>query len=586
MMRILLLLNQRRNRRLLADWLAPQHQVLVGEGVAALDQPFDLGIVDGPTLDRLRDAIGQRKAREQPILLPFLLVTPRHGASLATPQLWHSIDEVIATPIEKAELEVRLRVLMRARQLSLELKASHDAELRHIALHDPLTDLPNRRLFVERLSTALEQARAGRRPLAVLLLELDRFNAVNESYGHAYGDLLLQAVAARLLACLPRDALAHFGGAVYAALLPEVKRLPEPALAAQRLLDALSQPFALPGHRVYVTASIGITLYPGDAENTAALLENADTALDRARREGGSSYQFYTPQMKAQVLDRLDLEMRLRNAATRGELALEYQPQVNIGSGRIVGFEALTRWNEPELGRVAPTRFIPVAEETGLVEPLGAWALATACRQTSAWQAAGLPPLRAAVNVSARQFRHGIEQTVARVLAETGLDPRFLELEITESSIMECAPESIEVLRQLKKLGIQLSIDDFGTGYSAMSYLKLLPVATLKIDRSFVRDIARDADSAAIVEAIIALAHSLHLKVIAEGVETSEQLASLRARGCDEVQGYLLGRPLAAADFAARLRKRSRQLPLADAGKKRSAEAPGYSTNTPLPEQR
>jgi len=568
MTRILLLLEQRRNRRLLADWLAPQHQVIVGENAAALEQPFDLGIVDGPALERLRAAIGRRKAREQPILLPFLLVTPRRGASLAARQLWRSIDEVIATPIEKAELEVRLQVLMRARQLSLELKASHAAELRHIALHDPLTDLPNRRLFVERLETALGRVRASHstdsRQLAVLLLELDRFNAINESYGHAYGDLLLQAVAERLFAGLPRDALAHFGGAAFAALLPEFNRLAEPALAAQGLLDALARPFSLPGHTVYATASIGITLSPADGENTEILLENADTALHRAKREGGSSYQFYTPQMKAQVLERLDLETRLRGAAERGELTLEYQPQVDIRSGRIVGFEALTRWDEPELGRVDPTRFIPIAEETGLVEPLGEWALAAACRQAKAWQKAGLPPLRAAVNVAARQFRHGIEKTVARVLAETGLDPRCLELEITESSMMECVPESIAVLRKLKKLGAQLSIDDFGTGYSAMSYLKLLPVATLKIDRSFVRDVARDADSAAIVEAIIALAHSLNLKVIAEGVETPEQLASLRARGCDEIQGYLAGKPLPAAAFAALLRKRDSLLPVAD----------------------
>jgi len=564
MRRVLLLLDHRRNRRLLADWLAPQHQVMVGEGAAALDRQFDLCIVDGPALERLRDAIGRRKAREQPILLPFLLVTARRGASLVRQQLWHYVDEVIATPVEKAELEVRLHVLARARELSLELKASHDAALRHIALHDPLTDLPNRRLFIGRLEAALGRARAERRQLAVLRFDLDRFNAINEAYSHAYGDLLLQAVAERLLACLPRDTLAHFGGAAFAALLPEFKRLPEPELTAQQLLDALSQPFELPGHTVYAAASVGITLYPIDADNTGTLLENADTALQRAKGEGGSNYQFYTPQMKAQVLERLDLETRLRGAAERGELSLEFQPQVDMASGRIVGFEALTRWDEPQLGRVAPSRFIPIAEETGLVEPIGEWALAAACRQAKAWQAAGLPPLRAAVNVSARQFRHGVEQSVARVLAETGLDPRCLELEITESSVMESAPESLQVLRRLKALCVQLSIDDFGTGYSAMSYLKLLPVATLKIDRSFVRDIARDADSAAIVEAIIALAHGLHLKVIAEGVETAEQLASLRERGCDEVQGYLVGKPLRATDFAARLRQDGGPLLVAD----------------------
>lgn len=552
---VLLLLDHRRNRRLLADWLRPQFHVTVGEDAECLERLFDLCIVDAPALERLRDAIDRRKASEQPILLPFLLVTPRHGSGLVRRQLWRSVDEMIATPIEKAELEVRLQVLMRARNLSLELKASHEAELRHIALHDPLTDLPNRRLFTERLAAALGRSRGGRQQFAVLLLELDRFNAINESYGHAYGDLLLQAVAERLLACLTRDALAHFGGAVFAALLPECKLFSEPALTAQCLLDALAQPFALPDHMVYTGASVGITLYPADAQNTEILLENADTALYRAKEEGGGTYQFFTPQMKAQVLERLDLETRLRGAAERGELVLEYQPQVDLTSGCIVGFEALTRWDEPELGRVAPTRFIPVVEESGMIEEIGEWALVTTCRQTKAWQDAGLPPLRAAVNVAARQFRHGIENTVARVLAESGLEPHYLELEITESSVMECAPESLEVLRKLKALGVQLSIDDFGTGYSSMSYLKLLPVAMLKIDRSFVRDVAHDADSAAIVRAIVALAHSLKLRVIAEGAETAEQLAGLRECGCDEVQGYVCSKPLPAEEFAMLLRQ-------------------------------
>lgn len=573
---LLLLLDHRRNRRLLAEWLGPQYQVSLGEGAEALERPFDLCIVDAPALERLREAIDRRKAFEQPILLPFLLVTPRHGSGLVRRQLWRSVDEMIATPIEKAELEVRLQVLLRARNLSLELKASHEAELRHIALHDPLTDLPNRRLFTERVAAALGRSRGGRQQLAVVLLELDRFNAINESYGHAYGDLLLQAVAERLLACLARDALAHFGGAVFAALLPECKLFSEPALTAQCLLDALAQPFTLPDHTVYTGASVGITLYPADAQSTEILLENADTALYRAKEEGGGTYQFFTPQMKAQVLDRLDLETRLRGAVERGELALEYQPQVDLASGCIVGFEALTRWDEPELGRVAPTRFIPVVEESGMIEEIGEWALATACRQTKAWQDAGLAPLRAAVNVAARQFRHGIENTVARVLAETGLDPHYLELEITESSLMECAPDSLEVLRKLKALGVQLSIDDFGTGYSSMSYLKLLPVAMLKIDRSFVRDVAHDADSTAIVRAIVALAHSLKLRVIAEGAETAEQLAGLRECGCDEVQGYVCSKPLPAEEFAMLLRQGGgRLLPAAVQGSLMYSRLPG-----------
>ncbi|HET6717995.1 MAG TPA: EAL domain-containing protein [Rhodocyclaceae bacterium] len=564
MTRVLLLLEHSRNRRLLADWLAPNYQVIAGVGDGALDQPFDLGIVDGPALERHRDAIRRRKQDEPAILLPFLLLTPRRGSGPVDRQRWHSVDEVITTPIEKAELEVRLQLLMHARRLSLDLQASHQAELHYLALHDRLTDLANRHLFSERLNAALVRARSEGRQLAVLLLALDRFNAINESFSHAFGDLLLQAVAGRLLSCLPRDGLAHFGGAVFAALLPEFKRLAEPALTAQGLLDALAPPFELAGHTVYTTASVGITLYPLDADHAESLLENADTALYRAKGEGGGNYQFYTPQMKAQVHQRLDLETRLRGAVERGELTLEYQPQVDLASWRIVGFEALTRWDEPELGRVRPDRFIPVAEEIGLVEPIGAWALAAVCRQAKAWQSAGLPPLRAAVNVSARHFRHGIEKAVAQALAASQLDPRWLEIEITESSLMQNAPESLEVMRNLKNSGVQLSIDDFGTGYSALSYLRRLPVATLKIDHSFVRDIDRDADSAAIVRAIIALAHSLKLKVIAEGVETARQLKKLHEFGCDGIQGFVVGQALPAAEFATLLGHGGRLPPVLD----------------------
>jgi diguanylate cyclase (GGDEF)-like protein len=552
--RVLLQLEHGKNSELLAAWLAPDYQVVVGEGAAALEQPFDLAIVDAPALDRLRDAMRRRQAREAPILLPVLLVTPLRGASRAQRQLWESVDEVIGTPIQKGELQVRLQVLLRARRLSLELKASHEAQLRHIAHHDALTDLPNRRLFQDRLRVALGRSRTDRSLLAVLLLDLDRFKAINESYGHAFGDLLLQAVVERLAAALPGDALAHIGGDTFGVLLGDLGRLTDAALTAQGLLASLAPPFTLLGHTVYLSASAGITLYPLDGEDDETLLDNADTAMYLAKREGGSTYQFYTPEMKAQVLARLDLETRLRGAAERGDLRLEYQPQVDLASGRIVGFETLARWQDPELGVIAPQRFIPVAEETDLVERIGEWALAAACRQNKAWQDAGLPPLRAAVNVSARHFRHGVEKTVARVLAETGLDSRYLELEITESSVMECTPESIDTLQKLRALGVRLSIDDFGTGYSSMSYLKRLPIAALKIDRSFVRDIALDSDSQAIVQAIIAMAHSLKLKVIAEGVETAEQLANLRQRGCDQVQGYVFSRPLSAEAFGRLLR--------------------------------
>jgi diguanylate cyclase (GGDEF)-like protein len=568
MNRILLLLDHVKNSQLLADWLAPDYDVIVGKGDAALDEAFDLAIIDGPALERLGIQLHARRASEAPVLLPLLLVTPLRRASLVARQLWQSVDDVIGTPILKAELQVRLQVLLRQRKLSLELKTSHEAQLRHIAHHDPLTDLPNRLLFVDRLRDALARARAERRLLAVVLLDLDRFTAINESYGHAFGDLLLQAVAERLAAQLPRDALAHFGGDTFALSLSELARLPDAALLGQRLLADLARPFILLGHTVYTAASLGITLYPFDADDHESLLDNAGTAMYRAKKEGGSTYQFFTPQMKAQVLDRLDLETRLRGAAERGELVLEYQPQVELASGRIVGFEALARWNEPMLGAIAPNRFISVAEETDLVERLGEWALEATCRQNKAWQEAGLPPVRAAVNVSARHFRHGVEKIVARVLAESGLDSRYLEVEITESSVMEFTPEAVETLQKLRELGVHLSIDDFGTGYSSMSYLKRLPVATLKIDRSFVRDIARDADSQAIVQAIIAVAHSLKLNVIAEGVETAEQLANLRARGCDQVQGFVFSRPLSADAFARLLRK-GEPLPAADYGASR-----------------
>ncbi|KQV79385.1 hypothetical protein ASD15_18820 [Massilia sp. Root351] len=436
---------------------------------------------------------------------------------------------------------------------------AYETELHHQSTHDALTGLPNRVLLLDRLRQTITHSERKGHALWVVSIDLDRFKFTNSRLGHKGGDRLLQAVAERLqLALRPVDTVARIGGDEFALmLLPEQGALSPRADQVQRVLDCLAAPLLIDGQELFFTCSAGIAVYPADSADPGVLMERADIAMYRAKEMGGNNYQFYTPAMNEQLGERMLIEGALRTALERRELVLHYQPQVDTASGRIVGMEALVRWQHPELGMVAPNRFIPLAEETGLILPVGAWVLRTACAQLMAWRAGGAvdgarDALRIAVNVSARQMAEpDFVQSVADVLAETGLPPACLELELTESQVMNDVEHAIAVMHEVKKLGVLLAIDDFGTGYSSLAHLKRFEIDVLKIDQTFVRDLTVDPDDAAIVTTIIALAANLKLDVISEGVETLEQMAFLRQHGCRQMQGYYFSRPVPAAAFEA-----------------------------------
>jgi diguanylate cyclase (GGDEF)-like protein len=426
-----------------------------------------------------------------------------------------------------------------------------DATVQRQASHDVLTDLPNRSLFKDRLTLALAHANRYRNMLAVLFVDLDRFKNIIDTLGPAIGDRLLQGVAERLGSCLEEgDTLARLGGDEFVILLPRLQRADKAVKVAQRVLEVLKPVFVFNGHELHITTSMGISLYPYDGTDVDTLLKNADTALYRAKEQGRNNYQLYTPAMNARAFERLAMENSLRKALEREQFLLHYQPQVNTQTGQVIGMEALIRWQHPDLGLVYPAEFITLAEDTGLIVPMGEWVLRRACEQVQIWHKGGFPKLSVSVNLSARQFQHqALVDTIARVLRETEFDPRTLELEITESIAMQNADYTNVILRHLKDMGVRIAMDDFGTGYSSLSYLRKFPIDTLKIDQSFVRDLTNDPNDAAIANAIIVLAHSLKLEVVAEGVETSEQEAFLKTHQCDKLQGYLYHRPLTAAQF-------------------------------------
>ena len=434
-----------------------------------------------------------------------------------------------------------------------ELVRQRTAELNHLAYYDALTDLPNRILFEDRLTQALILAERNRQTLAMLFLSLDGFKKVHDTLGRVMGDRLLQKVAERLRISAHRgETVARFEGDEFALLLTQVGGTEGEDVGAVifQINESLKLPFLIDEHELFITVSIGISLYPDDGDDAPTLLKNADAALYRAREQGGDNYQFYTADMNAKAMKRLTLENSLRRALERSEFEVYYQPVLDINTRKIVGVEALLRWHHPELGLVQPAEFIPLAEDTGMIVPIGEWVLRTACAQSKSWQSAGFAPLSLAVNLSARQFQQqNLAEVVLRILRETGLNAQDLELELTESSIMKNAEVAVRTLGQLQGMGIKIAIDDFGTGYSSLGYLKRLPIDTLKIDRSFVCDITTDPDDAAIVMAIITLAHNLKLKVIAEGVDSEEQLSFLHLLRCDEWQGYLFSEPLPAESF-------------------------------------
>ncbi|GAO37392.1 hypothetical protein SCT_2813 [Sulfuricella sp. T08] len=431
----------------------------------------------------------------------------------------------------------------------------HEEQLAHQATHDTLTGLANRTILNDRIGLLIERAAREKSVVALLLLDLDRFKEINDSLGHGAGDELLRGMAVRLTDLMrDSDTVARLGGDEFV-ILVEMDIADSAIPVAQKILDALTRPFSISGREVFIGASIGISLYPKDGDSGEELLKNADVAMYRAKKRGRNTFRFYNEGMNTNSVERLSLETSLRHAVDNGELLLYYQPQVNLHSGEIIGAEALIRWQHPEMGLVSPAKFIPLAEETGLIFPIGEWVMRTACAQIKAWQGAGVMTPPVAVNLSAHQFRqrHLVKMTTG-VLLDSGIDGRYLELEMTESAMMEDADRVIKVLRELKDAGTSISIDDFGTGYSSLSYLKQFAIDKLKVDQSFVREITRDSKDAAIVVAIITMAHSLGLNVIAEGVETEGQLEHLRSHGCDEMQGYFFSRPVPVGDFEQMLR--------------------------------
>lgn len=429
------------------------------------------------------------------------------------------------------------------------------AQLSHRATHDPLTELPNRELFVDRLEQAIASARRHHQRLAVLFLDLDRFKEINDTLGHPVGDQLLREVAARLCGCVRRnDTVGRLGGDEFVVLLAEVDRPEHVTEVAQKMLVSLAQPYCIGDHELHVTTSIGISVYPDDGRTSTALIKHADVAMYHAKENGRNSYQFFTESMNQRALERTYLEHSLRRALERDELTLYYQPQIALPSGEIVGAEALLRWRHPERGLIPPTAFIPIAEDSGLILPIGEWVIRHACLDAQTWRSAGGAPPRVAVNVSTLQFRHrDIVNVVRRALAQSGLAAQRLELELTESVVMHDPEQTAQRLRELKQLGVRVVLDDFGTGYTSLGHLRRLPVDSLKIDRSFVRSAHIDADAGAVVQAVIRLGHSLRLAVLAEGVEREAGLAFLSDRQCDSAQGFLIGEPQPAERFGALL---------------------------------
>lgn len=461
--------------------------------------------------------------------------------------------EITTSPITDNDGNV-IQVVHVTRDVTERKKA--EREIEKLAYFDPLTSLPNRLLFLDRLRQAIVHAAREGLMTGVLFLDLDRFKGVNDTLGHSVGDKVLMEAAGRLLGCVRKaDTVARLGGDEFVIVLTSIAHEADINSIAGKILQVMAEPVQLDGIEVCCTASIGIALYPRDGKEIDILLRNADTAMYQAKDKGRNIYQFFSQEMNIRVMERLTLETRLRHALERDELFLQYQPQICLETGMVTGVEALLRWRIAGDELVPPERFILLAEETGLIISIGEWVLRTACRQLKRWHAEGLPSLRMSINISARQVRHpDFVDCVANTLMETRIDPHFLDFELTESTIMENSNESREVLIRLKEMGIGLSLDDFGTGYSSLSYLNNFPLDRIKIDRSFVREISSHADNAAIATAIIALSHSLGLRVIAEGVETETQLKMLRSKSCHEVQGFLLGHPLAADDMPYYLR--------------------------------
>lgn len=510
----------------------------------ALEEVFQ--VIDAATRTTAQNPMTQAILRNKIVeLTPNCVLIRRDGGEIAI--------EDSAAPIHDRRGQVTGAVMVfrdvsAARALSV--KMSHQAQ------HDSLTELPNRILMNDRLTQAITRARRHRQTFAALFLDMDRFKNINDSLGHAIGDRLLQSVSKRLLDCVRgSDTVSRLGGDEFVILLSDLTQAQDAAAKADEILTALRAPHHIGAHDLYLTASVGVVIYPDDGIEAELLLRNADFAMYHAKESGRDNYQFFTPDMNVRATERQSIENGLRHAIEQQEFVLLYQPKVHLRTGAIVGVEALIRWQHPLRGAITPTQFIPIAEECGFIVPIGRWVLREACTQARAWQDAGLPSLRIAINVSAVELRsHGFVDGVRTILDETGLSPQCLELELTETFLMQDSISMAAVLRALKDMGVQFALDDFGTGYSSLSYLKRFPINELKIDQSFVRDLTSDADDASIVSAVISMGKSLHMRVVAEGVETREQLAFLQAHRCQEGQGMYFSQPLVAEEFAELLR--------------------------------
>jgi len=504
----------------------------------------------GTTLQREIESASPNPARIQSVLAEVSTIndhlTPIENqfvdalseASRATYQWLQAIMLAAAPALLGLGTALSMRILQQRRRA--------DDRVHHIAFHDDLTSLPNRLMLNQRLDRALSRNRRTGSKLAILFMDLDRFKVINDSLGHEVGDVLLRQVADRLRSqSREGDTVARMGGDEFVVLIENRKNLNDISACARRLVEELSAPYLLGTKDCHVTLSIGISIFPSDGSDSQSLLKAADVAMYRAKELGRNNFQYYLPSMNVHTVDRLELESDLSRALERGEFLLHYQPKVEISTGLITGTEALLRWKHPVRGLVPPLDFISLAEETGLIVPIGEWVLATACAQNKLWQDMGLTKLGISVNLSARQFSDSmLLAKLTRIIHASGLDPSSLELEITESVVMSDGESAVGVLEQLKSIGVRIAIDDFGTGYSSLGYLKRFPIDTLKVDRSFIRDIPADSGDRKIAQAIIAMAHALRLEVVAEGVENAEQLKFLRAQHCDAVQGYFLFRPL------------------------------------------
>jgi diguanylate cyclase (GGDEF)-like protein len=477
--------------------------------------------------------------------VPIIVLTGNDDSALALSAVKAGAQDYLV----KGKLDREL--LVRSMQYSIERKR-YQEELEHQANYDALTGLPNRSLLHDRLKQAVFTQRAAH-PIAVVFIDLDHFKLINDSLGHSLGDTLLTTIAERLNSIVrDGDTVARLGGDEFVLILADQTKGDVVFRVMQRILNAISEPMVLGGHELCITCSAGVSVYPQDGPDVESLLKNADAAMYQAKERGRNNFQFYTSEMNAHANERLALEHSLRKALERNELLLHYQPKVDLATGRIVGAEALVRWLHSDWGVIQPDRFIPIAEDTGLIVPIGEWVLRNACIQNREWQDAGLPAVSISVNLSARQFRQEtLVKTVEKILLETGLAAEHLEMELTESVVMHDAEAAVSILHGLKSLGVRLSVDDFGTGYSSLSYLMRLPIDTLKIDRTFVQDIDTQGQAEGVLaHAIISLARSLKLKVVAEGVETAAQLNFLRSHHCDEAQGFYFSKPLPADEYA------------------------------------